>query len=246
MSNTNSLITDPRARRWGNAAKWLLLFPLGFIVAPYVLTAILGLVGLLVGIGVIIATWMLRPWVFAKAANLRLKLIKHEAAKNPVETLQVELQRRSEALDERKQAIGKLNGAIKTLEEKVDIIADKYGKNDRAYIQLSQQAKDLNRVADNRETKWQAAFVQLKRFEQEIERASMVWDAAMAAAAANETSGLTEEDLMAKLKTETSLDSIRTTFNETLASLDTDLLQSDAERLADAAQPPIIANPVAN
>ncbi len=227
-----SIITDPRARRWGNAAKWLLLFPLGFVIAPYIATALFGLAGLVVGILGMVATWMLRPWVFAKAANLRLKFIKHEAAKNPVESLQNELQRRMQALDERKTAIGKLNGSIRTLEDKVALLVQKYGREDPACVKLAQQAKDLNRVADNREEKWKLAYQQLQRFEGEIERAAMVWDAAMAAAAAQESSGLTEEDFMAKLKTETSLDSIRTTFNETLASLDTDLLQSDAERTA--------------
>jgi hypothetical protein len=231
-------VTDPRARFWGNVAKWGILIPIGFFIAPFIWIALGGLFGLLCTIAFLVGVWMLRPVAFAFAANMRLKLIKAEAAKNPVETLQVELKRRMEALDQRKTAIGRLNGQIRTLGDKVDILTKKYGPKDEAVVKLKSQHKDLERVADNRETKWKQAYAMLQRFEQEIERASMIWDAAMAAAAAQETSGMTEEDFMAKLRTETSLDAIRNTFNDTLASLDTDLMQSDAERSA-TEEPPV-------
>ncbi len=234
MNTTSSSLSptvDPRAKRWGNVAKYAALLGVGFVVAPYVFTAITGLLGLIVAGAIMTTTWMLTPWVETKARNLRLMFIKHEAATNPVPTLQNELQRQSVALDERKTAIGHLNGQISTFQDKLDAIGDKYGKQDSAYLKMASQLKDLRRVAKNREDKWQAAYVALKHFADEIERASMLWDAAQAAAAAQESSGLTEEDFMAKLKTETSLDSIRTTFNDTLASLDTDLMQGDAEKM---------------
>ncbi len=231
MNTISSSSLDPRARRWGVFAKYAALLGVGFIVAPYVFTAITGLVGLIFAGLIMFGTWLMVPVIESAGQNLRLKLIKGEAARNPVETLNNELRRQMAALDERKTAVGRLNGQIGTFADKLDTIGEKYGKQDSAYLKLAAQLKDLKRVASNREEKWKLAFVQLKRFEQEIERASMIWDAAQAAAAAQESSGLTEADFMAKLKTETSLDSIMTTFNETLASLDTDLMQSDAERL---------------
>ncbi len=231
MTPTSSPLSDPRAKRWGSFIKYAGLLIIGFVVSPYIFTAITGLVGLAVAGALIGGYWMLMPAVETWAGNMRLKFVKAEAARNPVETLQSELNRQRVALDERKVAIGRLNGQITTFEDKLGTIGDKYGRQDSAYTKLAAQLKDLKRVAQNREDKWQLAFVQVGRFEQEIERAGMIWDAAMAAAAAQETSGLTEEDFMAKLKTETSLDTIRTTFNETLASLDTDLMQSDAERM---------------
>lgn len=223
--------SDPRARRWGVAAKYAALLGVGFLVAPYIFSAITGLLGLIVAGVIMGGTWMLMPAIETAAGNLRLKLVKGEAARNPVETLQSELRRQMIALNERKEAVGRLNGQIATFRDKLDIIGNKYGKSDSAYVKLSQQLSDLRRVAANREDKWKLAYAQLEAFKGEIERAGMIWEAAQAAAAAQETSGLTEADFMAKLKTETSLDTIRTTFNETLASLDTDLMQSDAERM---------------
>lgn len=244
MSTSSNPITDPRAKRWAVFAKAVAILGIGFFVAPYIWTAIGGLFGLIVAGGIMLTTWMLLPSVGLAAANLRLKFVKAEAARNPVETLQGELQRQMAALDERKTAIGKLNGQIDTFADKLATIGEKYGQEDSAYLKLAQQLKDLRRVCKNREDKWKLAFQQLKRFEQEIERAGMIWEAAQAAAAAQESSGLTEADFMAKLKTETSLDTIMTTFNETLASLDTDLMQSDAENaIATSAAKPALPAP---
>lgn len=240
-SISSAPLSDPRAKRWAAFAKYAALLGVGFIVAPYIFTAITGLVGLLAAGAIMAGTWMVLPALGAFAGNMRLKLIKGEAARNPVETLQSELQRQMAALNERKIAIGRLNGQISTFADKLDGIGQKYGKKDNAYVKLAQQLLDLRRVAANREEKWKAAFVQLQRFEQEIERAGMIWEAAQAAAAAQESSGLTEEDFLAKLRTETSLDTIRVTFNETLASLDTDLMQNDAEQMATQAALPASA-----
>jgi hypothetical protein len=242
-TSTQSVLSDPRAKRWGVFAKYAALLGVGFLVAPFILTAIQGLIGLIVAGAIMLGTWMLMPAIETWAGNMRLRFVKAEAARNPVETLQSEFQRQMVALDERKTAVGRLNGQIATFADKLQSIGQKYGKTDSAYVKLAEQLSNLKRVAANRAEKWQQAFIQLQRFEQEIERAGMIWEAAQAAAAAQESSGLTEEDFMAKLKTETSLDAIRISFNETLASLDTDLMQSDAERMALAPAPARLALP---
>lgn len=226
--------TDPRAKRWAAATKYGAILVVGFFVAPYIWVAIGGLLGIAAASLLIGGSWMLLPWLGLKAGNLRLSLVKHEAAVNPVPTLQNELQRQQQALDERKTAIGRLQGQISTFEDKLGVLGKRFGKADDSYVKMLTQLGSLKRVLQNREDKWQAAFVQVGKFEQEIERASMIWDAAQAAAAAQESSGLTEADFMAKLKTETALDSIRSTFNDTIASLDTDLMQNDAEKMLTA------------
>src|SRR6187399_3421311 len=100
MSNTPSF-DDPRAKRWGLFAKYAALLVTGFIVAPYIWVAIGGLIGLIAAAGVFGITWMTKDWLYMKAGNMRLSLIKREAATNPVETLQAEHLRNSEMLQER-------------------------------------------------------------------------------------------------------------------------------------------------
>jgi len=223
---TTTLINDPRARRWGNAAKWLLLFPLGFVIAPYIFTAMWGLIGLAVGIVGIFVTVKISPWFFAVVANARLKLIKAEASKNPVETLQEDLRLKTVALDDRKTNIEKLNGQIRTFADRVDEIKAKYGVNDGGYVKLSADLADLRRIYKRRCEKWNEARTQLSLFAEQIDRANMIWEAAQAASAARETSGLTEDEFFAKLRTETAFDAIQDRYNQALASLDTDMLDA--------------------
>lgn len=238
--NTNTLVNDPRAKRWGAAAKWLLLFPVGFVIAPYVFTALWGLAGLVIGVLGMVATKMLAPWVYAKAANIRLKLIKAEASKNPVETLQDDLRTKTVALDERKTNIEKLNGQIRTFADKVDDIKSRYGPGDPGFVKLSADLTDLRRIYAHRCEKWKAARAQLERFGEEIERANMIWEAGQAAAAARETSGLTEEEFFAKLRTDTAFDAIQSSYNEALASLDTAMLDEPVKALPAPDARPVI------
>ncbi|HEY8994088.1 MAG TPA: hypothetical protein VIM71_05470 [Lacunisphaera sp.] len=219
------VINDPRARLWGNVAKYGALLVAGFLVAPYIWVAIGGLIGLIVAVGVIIAAWMVRPVVFSFAANMRLKLIKAEAAKNPVETLQNDLKDKAKALSDRKDAIEKLNSQIRTFSDKVDEIRASYGPEDAGYLKLSRDLADLRRVYAHRCEKWKEAREQLKLYEEEIKRANMIWEAAQAAAAARETSGLTEDEFYAKLRAETAFDAIQKSYNDALASLDTAMLE---------------------
>jgi len=221
---------DPRARRWGIIAKYAALLVVGFFVAPFIWIAIGGLVGMIVAGVIMLVTWMVLPSVQAAAANLRLKLIKGEASRNPVETLQNDLRDKTVALDQRKTNIEKLNGQIRTFADKVDGIRAKYGQNDAGYLKLTADLQDLRRVSVDRAEKWKVARAQLERYAEEISRASMIWDAAQAAAAARESSGLSEDDFYAKLRAETAFDSIQNSYNEALASLDSSMLESPAER----------------
>jgi len=226
MKTPKAPINDPRAKRWGLAAKVVLLLTACFFIAPYVWVAVGGLLGLIVALVIVGAAWFSRQWVYAVAANARLKLIKAEASKNPVETLQEDLRSKMVALDDRRTNIEKLNGQIRTFADRVDEIKEKYGVKDGGYIKLNADLLDLRRVYANRCEKWKGAKMQLDRFSEEIDRAGMIWDAACAAAAARETSGLTEDEFFSKLRTETAFDSIQTSYNEALASLDTAMLDT--------------------
>lgn len=226
MTNTNLAVTDPRAKRWGSIAKWLFLI-FGFaVMAPFVWLAVGGLIGFILLFVVWTATWMLRPYVYDKAANIRLMLIRREAMKNPIETLLNTYRERCNDLDRRKTAIEQFYGAILNMQSKVNDIAEKYGKSDKDYIKLSTDAAKLLSVYKLRCEKWKEASNLLSRFKEEIERANMIWEAGCAAAAAKESSGYTEADFFIQLKTDTAFDSIDANYNAALASLDTALLDA--------------------
>lgn len=216
---------ESKRKQYETAGKVIALGVAGFFVAPVIFLTIKGLVGLAIaaGLGLLLVN-VGAPWFGDKLANWKLKAIKAEAAKNPVETLQNDYKAKSIALDERKTAIEKLNGKIRTFSDKVDGIKSKYGVKDQSYIKLSADLSDLRRIHADRSLKWRAAYAELQKYAESIERAAMIWEAGLAAAAAHESSGLSEDEFYQKLRAETAFDSIQNSYNEALASLDTSLL----------------------
>lgn len=115
MIDTN----DPRVKRWGNFAKGAVFLVFGFLMAPFIFTAITGLLGLIAGLVIVGTAWTVLPAIEDKAKNMRLKLIKAEAAKNPIETLENDYKQKSIELDKRKTAIEQLKGRIMTFADGV-------------------------------------------------------------------------------------------------------------------------------
>ena len=87
-----------QASRWRTIVICVGAVILGLVVAPFIFVAIAGLVGLTVALAiaavVTLAGWALLPYAGMVAANWKIKLLKREASRNPVETMQNELKRR--------------------------------------------------------------------------------------------------------------------------------------------------------
>ena len=205
--NTPPENIDPRAKRWGIIAKYAALLVVGFVVAPYIFTAITGLIGLIVAGAIMLVVWMLLPTVETAARNMRLKLLKSEAARNPIETLQNEYLRRSQALNERKNK-------IETLAAKTSGFASKLAQFKRDYPADAQAYQDIHDkmvlLLKRSRDQWIVAESQLKAFDREIERAKAKWEMALAASDLRKDAGQVEAEFFAKLKVESSLDAIET------------------------------------
>jgi hypothetical protein len=221
---------DPRAKRWAYAAIGIASLIFGFWVAPFILTALGGLAGLVASGLFLTGVWMLLPWVAAKAANVRMKLVKHEAATNPVETLQNEHLRQTKELNSRKAGIEILSGLVRIVAETISKLEKEFPDSP----ELPQLRVDYNDLLDYESLmneEWKACYVTLGEFDREIQRASRIWDVAVAIAKARGASGLSQEEWSAKLKTETSFDAIRLKLNTGLAGLNTDKMKADADRI---------------
>lgn len=221
---------DPRAKFWARIAAGAAVLVAGFFIAPYVWVALGGLLGLLAAGGVMLTTWMLLPALQDAAASWRLKLIKAQAAANPVETLNLEHLRQSEILEERKVAIETMSGAIRTLAETIRKLEAEFPDSSEL-AQMREDYADLRSIEKSRMEGWQEAYATLGEFAKEIKRASRIWDVALAMAKARGASGLTEEEWQAKMKAETSFDAIRTKLNTEMSALNTEKMQIDADRL---------------
>jgi chromosome segregation ATPase len=220
---------ESKRKRTETIVKCVGLLGLCIVLGPLFTTIIhgIGAIAALIALGGALFTVnKFLPWASMKISNLAIKAIKAEASANPMETLQDELRQEMVKLDTRKTNIEKLNATIRKFSDKVDMILNKYGKNDTGYIKLKSDLEELRRIYKDRVNKWNAAQEKLAEFAESIARGNMIWDAAQAAAAARETSGLTQDEFFAKLRTETAFDAIQTSYNEALASLDSAMLET--------------------
>jgi len=237
--NTPTQNIDPRAKRWGVFAKYAVLLAVGFFVAPYIFTAITGLIGLVVAGVLMLLVWMLLPAVETTARNMRLKLLKQAAARNPIETLQNEYLRREQALNERKNKIETLAAKTAGFKGKLDQFKRDYPNDAQAYQDIyDKMVLLLKRSRDQ----WVIAEKQLNAFDGEIIKAKAKWEMALAAADLRKDAGQVEAEFFAKLRVESSLDAIETGMNAAFAQLDTLLMESEAVEINVTGTAPKSAN----
>lgn len=219
--------TDPRAKRWATIARYAALLGVGFLVAPYVFTAITGLIGLAVAAGLMGLTWVALPWVETTAGNLRLSLVKAEAARDPIGTLEQESLRKAQALNERKDKIEALAGKTASFHSKLDSFKRDYPQDAASYQEIYDKMMLLLKRS---RAQWVLAEGQLDAFDREITRAKAKWAMALAASDLRKDAGQVESEFMAKIKVECSFDTIETGMNSAFAQLDTLLMESDAQQ----------------
>ena len=101
----NELTLQTRRNRIETGVKVVGLAVAGFVVAPFISVAIQGIIGLAVAATVSLGIVYATPAVASSLANWRLKLIKAEAMRNPVETLQNQYVKKQQALEEFREQI---------------------------------------------------------------------------------------------------------------------------------------------
>jgi hypothetical protein len=226
------LSPEQRAQKWGTVAKWLAFAVVGFLVSPFILATIEGMLGLLVAGAIAGGVYFAMPALQSAAINMRLKMIKAEAAKNPIETLEAEYLRRADLLDQRKQAIATFDAKTRTFGDKLDGFKRDYPAEAPKYQQIYD---NMLLLLKRQNQQWMIAAKGLKAFDGEIKKARAMWEMAKAAAAAQAGSQLGDEEFYAKLKVETSLDAIQDGMNGAFSQLDTLLLEADNDGALPAA-----------
>jgi hypothetical protein len=235
--NTPSNITDPRARRWAVVAKYGALLAVGFAAAPYVFTAITGLIGLVVAGALMLGTWMLLPFIGDAAANFRLRLIKAEASKNPIETLENESLRRAQLLQVRQEKIESLAAKTAGFGSKLQQFKRDFPADAQSYQEIYDKMVELLKRSRDQ---WKIADAQKDQFDREIVRAKAKWAMAIAASDLRKDAGQVESEFFAKLRVESSLDSIEMGMNSAFAQLDTLLMESESVQALPSGERPAI------
>lgn len=220
---SKQLTPEQRKQRIETTLKIAGVGVVGFLVAPFVLTAIGGILGLAIAAGISFTAVNMLPWFALKVSNWRLKAIKSEAMKNPVETLQTEYIKKESALKEFKENIRIFAGQVLTFGDQVKQYVKEGLEDAQTYVE---QLGKMKKLLEIRQQKYQDARAALEEFSRTIEKTDRKWKMALAAMAMNEAAGQMEGDAFDKICIETALESVQTKLNQSFADLEIALLEN--------------------
>lgn len=224
---STELTPEQRKQRVETTLKVVGVGVVGFLVAPFVLTAIGGILGLAVAAGLSFAAINFVSYFSLKMANWKLKAIKHEAMKNPVETLQTKYVEKDKALKAFKENIRIFAGQVLTFGDQVNQYVKDKLDDAPTYVE---QLKKMKQLLELRQAKYQEAVQALAQFAKTIEQTDRKWKMACAAMAMNEAAGQMEGDVFDKICIETALDSVQQKLNQSFADLEVALMDNEKEK----------------
>lgn len=213
---------DLRKQKLASKVKIGLAALAALLVSPVIFLIIKGLVGLaiaaVVGLGII----SFAPVVAMKFANWKLKAIKAEAAANPVETMQNVYSEKEQAVNGYAQRIEDFATEVMNFESKLagfrtefPAEAPRFDATHRAMLKL----------LELRRARLVEARGELKRFAGEIRKADAIWKMGQAAQSMTKAAGMTEDDFMQRIKTETAIESVQANLNRAFAQLESALAE---------------------
>ncbi len=221
----NLIELNAKKERLATAAKWGLAGLAALIVSPIIFLVIKGAIGLAVASIVGLAIVNFAPAVSMWFANQKLKAIKAEAARNPVETLQNVYAERLQKKNLFKQQITAFRAKVEGFAEKVQGFAESFPKDAPKF---EQQLVAMRALLARRELKYKAVKSELEKFELVIQRADALWKMGLAAAEMNAAAGAFDGDqMMQRIKTETALESVTDSVNLAFSELESDLMEGD-------------------
>jgi DNA repair exonuclease SbcCD ATPase subunit len=223
----NSSEVEVKRKKIEKIAKWGLGLVGAVVISPFVFLAVKGIVGLALAGIIGMAVINFAPLVAMKFANWKLKGIKAEAAKNPVETLQNVFVEKQSALTIFETAITEFSTKVKNLEDKVESLRKKYPEEADKFEGHLQK---MQAVLEARRRKYKTVKKALLDFSEEIKKAQVVWEVSQAAQEVTSAAGMGTDDPYERIKAETAVESVQNSLNKAISELETDLMNEDAEQ----------------
>lgn len=211
---------ETKRKRIETVVKIALLGVAGFLVAPFIYTAITGLVGLVVAATAGLVIVNLAPSAAALIANWRLKALKAVAAANPIETLENQYAERENALIKIRDNIKEFYAVVQELWGQIQAHNEKYPDRPSQFLEKYNKMKDLLAL---RSAKYKQAQANLKGFSELIDEKRSDWKVAQAAAKAMKLANV-GEDFQSKLMADTALTTIQDGLNFAFSELEVSLL----------------------
>lgn len=208
----------------------------GFIAIPFAVAAIKGWLLLITLMCLIGGTLTVAPALAMAAGNWRLKLIKDQAARNPVETMQNILALKEQALKEAAQSLELLRTKRATYLSKLASFKRRF-PDQIDYFETAGQR--LTALLRDQEEKYLDAKDAIKKYSDEVDKTQAIWEMGKAAAEATKGLKFTEDDWLTKIKSETSIESAEEQLESSFSALDQSLLESKDREPSGKPLPPM-------
>lgn len=210
-----------KRKKWDRIVKVLIALAVGCIAFPFAFIGIAGLVGL-VGIWIVSETCIcLAPWASMKFANWRIKLIKMEANKNPIETMENIYAENTQKLAQKREDIKTFRAAVQTFAGKLEGYKSEFPQDAMQHQRIYDAMVQLLEL---RKRAWRQAKANLATYKSVIHRAKAKWAMAEEAAKLRNSAGADVDEFYNQLKIDTALDSVENAMNLSFADLEDALL----------------------
>jgi hypothetical protein len=213
---------NARVANLSSRVKWALGLAAALVVSPIIFLVVKGMVGLALAALIGLAVINFAPVLSLKFANWKLRGLKHEAATNPVETLQNQLVDKRAALAQFARSITDFKTEVANFGDKVEVFKRQQPQNAERFVA---QHAGMVLLLRRREQRYRQADQELDMLEQKIEQASSLWDMAMAAQRMNKLAGVDPGQQFDKILQDVAFDSVQSNVNRAFAELETSLLE---------------------
>lgn len=210
--------TDPKPTKLATALKYGLALGAVAILEPVIVTAAQGVFALGIAIVGGLAIVNFAPYVEMKFRNLGLKAVKHEAAKNPVETLQNIWIDMKNALEERAKAVKAFNTETQNYAVIAEDFKSKYPAKAPTYMKTLQKMRYVlqMQLAGLRKGK-----LKLDEMADQIVETEAEWNMALALARANKAlSKFEQPDPIEFIKKQTALNAVQSALHDVISEID--------------------------
>ena len=215
---SNLSLDSAKSKTAAKVIAWIVGLGSAAILAPLIFLALQGLLGLVAALAVGTLALRLAPWFGTFTSNLGLKLLKIEARRNPIETMQNIYLQRNEAANEAEKQIKAFNNKVTHYCSQVSIFVKKYPSDaERFRVHHAAMQELLNR----KYSALRSVRAKLVEYQSGIERASAIWDMTQASDDLSKAAGLlSEKDAIQQIKHDEALKSVEEGMARSFAELD--------------------------
>lgn len=219
---------EAKKAKLGNWVKGGALGVTGIFVAPIILMALGGIIGLVVAAGVGFLAVQLAPYFALKVANYKYRLMDAEkvehikkvtaaAAENPIETLTAMLIAKKQAFETFKKSVETGVTVRSNFSTKVDNFKKKYPQ--RA-PEFEKQLQRMTELVEKKKVALKEAQESLEIGDQKLEEMKAYYEMSKDAIEMNRAAGMDTGDAFEKLKADTACDAVFTQMNAAFAQLE--------------------------